>query len=605
MAEIDSAKEIYQKEYDLAAAKVTALDKKINRVSISRLLLIVLAAVVLFNTVQAASPWLTILATILALLSFTYLVSVQSKLEKVRKNWINYKVVRENELGIKNGQDNIYSNGEDDADDHHPYALDLDIFGKQSLYAYVNRCASPEGNEVLSSWMAANSPIDAVRQRQELVRELAQDPSWYRDIQAKLLFQLKDNKSYGKLILDNLSKSIYDLGSKFLRLYVRLAPYIMGVLLILSVYSASFGRGVIWLAVIHLIIAMGYAGRVSKLSQGLSKISDGLQHFSYVFLMIEMKDWQSKLGVKLRKDFVSGNRSVSLAIGELGKLLEKLDYRMNILVATFLNAFFIWDLRQAFALIDWRKAQSMHIQTAFSNFGELEALISLAVLSVNHPSWNFPVLYPVEERILKVGEMKHPLISGDKVVANDYCKDTHQIALITGSNMAGKSTFLRTIGVNIVLAQTGGPVCARSMDVSMWRPVSYMRIKDNLNESTSTFKAELDRLHMILEEVAAHDNVYFLVDEMLRGTNSVDKYLGSKAVIERFIKLGGVGMVATHDLQLSNLEDVFPAYLKNYHFDIQVKHGEMLFDYKLKEGPCRIFNASMLLKRIGIDIDEA
>lgn len=604
MAKTDSIKEIYQREYNVAVTKVAQLDKRINSVSMFRLLLIVLGAIVLFNTVQSASPWLSILTTVLVLFFFTYLVSVQSKLEKNKKNWENYMVVRRNELAIIRGEDNIYPNGDSYADDRHLYALDLDIFGKKSLYAYINRCASPEGNDVLSSWIASNSPIDAVRQRQELVRELAQDIAWYQEVQAKLVFQLKDDKSYGKLIRDNLFRPIYDIGSRFLRLYVRMAPYIMGILLILSFYSASFVRGMIWLAVVHLAVAMGYAGRVGKLAQGLSKISDGLRYFSHVFLMIETRDWQSKLGRKLREDFVSGNRSVSLAIGDLGKLLERLDYRMNILVATFLNAFFIWDLRQAFALIDWRKAQSGHIQAAFSSFGELEALISLAALSVNHPSWAFPVLHGAEEQVLKVAGVKHPLIPQEKAVANDYSMEAHQLALVTGSNMAGKSTFLRTIGVNMVLAQTGGPVCADAMEVSMWRPVSYMRIKDNLNESTSTFKAELDRLQMILEEVGLHDDVYFLVDEMLRGTNSVDKYLGSKAVIERFIKLGGVGMVATHDLQLANLENAFPAYLKNYHFDIQVQQGEMLFDYKLKDGPCQIFNASMLLKRIGIDIEN-
>ena len=154
----------------------------------------------------------------------------------------------------------------------------------------------------------------------------------------------------------------------------------------------------------------------------------------------------------------------------------------------------------------------------------------------------------------------------------------------------------------MVLALSGAPVCALHLELSVMHIITYMRIRDSLNESTSTFKAELDRLDMILKVVNTQKNTFFLVDEMLRGTNSVDKYLGSKAVIEKLIKDRGVGMVATHDLQLAKLEDTNPGYLKNYHFDIQVIEGEMVFDYKLKEGACKIFNASMLLKKIGIDI---
>jgi DNA mismatch repair ATPase MutS len=162
---------------------------------------------------------------------------------------------------------------------------------------------------------------------------------------------------------------------------------------------------------------------------------------------------------------------------------------------------------------------------------------------------------------------------------------------------------LRTIGINTALALCGAPVCAKEMKLSVIGIVSYMRIKDNLIESTSTFKAELDRLQMLLAAVQKENKVFFLIDEMLRGTNSVDKYLGSKAVIEQLIRKNGVGLVATHDLQIAELENSHPDYVRNFYFDIQVKEGEMLFDYKMKPGECKTFNASLLLTQIGIDID--
>ncbi|WP_391563979.1 MutS-related protein [Mucilaginibacter pallidiroseus] len=236
---------------------------------------------------------------------------------------------------------------------------------------------------------------------------------------------------------------------------------------------------------------------------------------------------------------------------------------------------------------------------------DFEAIISIATTNINYPEWVTPVIADTEGYTLKAKNIAHPLIRTGNRVDNDYdLNNTFGIDIITGSNMAGKSTFLRTIGINSVLALAGANVCASVMEVSVITIVSYMRIKDSLNESTSTFKAELDRLQMLLAAVDNEHRVFFLIDEMLRGTNSVDKYLGSKAVIEQLIAKKGVGMVATHDLQIARLEDKYPGYVRNYYFDIRVENDEMLFDYKLKHGECKTFNASLLLKRIGIEVGE-
>jgi DNA mismatch repair ATPase MutS len=274
------------------------------------------------------------------------------------------------------------------------------------------------------------------------------------------------------------------------------------------------------------------------------------------------------------------------------------------LVGFFLNLFLLWDIRQVIAIENWKRNNRQNFETAFDVIAEYEALISLASLRINYPEWCFPVIADGLGYTLIASQIAHPLISTDNRVANDYeLNDTFKIDIITGSNMAGKSTFLRTIGINTVLALCGAPVCARSMSVSVVTMLSYMRIKDSLNESTSTFKAELDRLQMLLAAVEGDAKVFFLIDEMLRGTNSVDKYLGSKAVIKQLILKKGVGMVATHDLQIADMEKQYPDYIRNFYFDIQVKDGEMLFDYKIKHGECKTFNASLLLKQIGINVE--
>jgi DNA mismatch repair ATPase MutS len=275
------------------------------------------------------------------------------------------------------------------------------------------------------------------------------------------------------------------------------------------------------------------------------------------------------------------------------------------IVGIILNLFLLWDIRQIIAIENWKRSNWENVEESFDVIAEFEALISIAVPAINYPEWVMPVIADTEGYTLAAANIAHPLIRSEKRVDNNYeLQDAFKIDIITGSNMAGKSTFLRTIGINTVLALSGAPVCASAMEVSVITIVSYMRIKDSLNESTSTFKAELDRLQMLLAAVEHENKVFFLIDEMLRGTNSMDKYLGSKAVIEQLISKKGVGMVATHDLQIARLEDKYPNYVRNYYFDIQVLNGEMLFDYKIKHGECKTFNASLLLKQIGIEVGE-
>lgn len=325
--------------------------------------------------------------------------------------------------------------------------------------------------------------------------------------------------------------------------------------------------------------------------------------FGEAVKLIEEKEFHSKLNREIQQMVKAETRGhyVSSAIHELGKLIDRLDTRNNMLLGALLNMFFLWDFKQVRRIERWRIMNEQAIVRACDATMSYEALISLGLLAFNHPDWTFPTI--TDQRVMIVEKLRHPMIPLDKSVSNDYRSEDHLIALITGSNMAGKSTFLRTIGINAVLAYSGAVVDARRFELPIFHLLTYMRIKDSLNESTSTFKAELDRLKFILDHVEKTSNSFFLIDEMLRGTNSIDKYLGSKAIIEKLIQLNGRGMLATHDLKLAEMRTEHPTVLKNFHFDIQVQRGEMLFDYKLKEGACTVFNASMLLKEIGVSIE--
>lgn len=248
------------------------------------------------------------------------------------------------------------------------------------------------------------------------------------------------------------------------------------------------------------------------------------------------------------------------------------------------------------------KRNQQNIADWFDTLGKLEAVNSLSTLYFNHPEWCFPELRAAHFSI-QGEEVGHPLINKQKRVANPIKIDeSGELMLITGSNMAGKSTYLRSIGINVVLTMTGSVVCAKAFSLSPVQLITSMRISDNLEENTSTFYAELKKLKTVIEKVNNNEKVFILLDEILRGTNSLDRHTGSVALTKQLIKHNAAGIIATHDVELAKLKEDYPANILNYHFDAQVSNDELFFDYQLKEGICSSINASILMKKIGIEL---
>ncbi|MBD1366885.1 DNA mismatch repair protein MutS [Mucilaginibacter sp. ZT4R22] len=549
---------------------------------------------------------LILVAAVLALgFVFAKLVGKQNEFEAAKNFYLDLKKVNENEAASMAAHSNIYHDGGWFTDDKHHYTADLDIFGKSSLFQLINRCATLNGNIKLAGWLLAPATKEVVLSRQEAVKELAAKPGWKLNFQANLLFSLKQHREQVTNLITFLKTPVELDNEKFLRVYSQSAPFVLLALLVAGYFYTPVLYVVVPVMWFNYRQASTRSKIVGKTDLIAGKIDTALKHFVLAFQNIEQEEWATAYTQNSSKKLKDANgHVVSDKIKQLSILINKLNYRLNMILMVLLNAIFIWDIRQLMAIEAWKKANHENFETAFDVIAEFEALISITVPAINYPDWTYPLIADTEGYTLTAKNIAHPLIRG-KRVDNDYeLNNAFSIDIITGSNMAGKSTFLRTIGINTVLALAGAPVCAAAMQVSVITMVSYMRIKDSLNESTSTFKAELDRLQMLLAAVENESRVFFLIDEMLRGTNSVDKYLGSKAVIEQLIAKKGVGMVATHDLQIARLEDKYPAYIRNYYFDIQVIGGEMLFDYKIKHGECKTFNASLLLKQIGINVGE-
>ena len=592
----------YQERVDAAKQEVNRYKKLADRYSFMRLGIFALIALSVYVADRLDNFTIVAVSVVVLLFCFAWLVSRQSEFEQRKEYFQNLVKVNENEIESILSHKNSYHNGQQFVSDKHFYTSDLDIFGDVSLFQLTTRAATSFGNNKLSEWFCTSAPKTEILSRQLAVTELSGKNDWKLAFQARLIFAGKDNADPLQRLFTYLHIPLEIPGEKWLSQYIRIAPFLLTGLII-GGYFYSLGWVIaIVVAIINLFILSSQGSAILKSTIIADKIGKVLTNYSVVFKLIETEQWGQGRCDSLAQKLKVGHTSER--IEELGMLITKLGYSLVMIVGFVLNVFFLWALKQAIAIENWKRNNQQSLEEAFDVLAEYEALISLASLRINYPEWCMPEIAEGKGYTLTAVQIAHPLINQQSRIANDYeLNDTFKIDIITGSNMAGKSTFLRTIGINTVLALCGAPVCAASMTVSVVTVLSYMRIKDSLNESTSTFKAELDRLQMLLTAVDGDTRIFFLIDEMLRGTNSVDKYLGSKAVIKQLIAKRGVGMVATHDLEIAKLEQQYPGYIRNFYFDIQVKEGEMLFDYKIKHGECKTFNASILLKRIGIDVE--
>lgn len=592
----------YQNQASAAAAEANRYKKLADKYSLMRLGVFFLMAWSVYLGIQVNDFSVIAVCFIILLLCFAWLVQRQSAYEQKKRYYTDLERVYNNEIGSMLDRTNLYSNGARYSNEKHFYTSDLDIFGNASLFTLINRAATSLGNDKLAAWLSAPADSETIMLRQQAVEEIAGKGQWKPELQTLLLFANGTDINRLQQLFKYLRSPLNIPGEKALSKYIIIAPVLLTAAIAGAFFSPVFQLLALLLAAANLIIVSSKGSYIAKSSFIADKISDVLAAYAIAFNKIETEKWNANLNADLAARII--HKQTSKNIARLSQLIHKLGYNLVMIVGFVLNIFFLWALKQVIAIEKWKRDNYHDLEDAFDVIAEFEALYSIAGLRINYPDWAIPQITEGESYTVSGKALAHPLIKASVRVENDYgLLNTFKVDIITGSNMAGKSTFLRTVGINSVLALCGAPVCAESMQLSVITLVSYMRIKDSLNESTSTFKAELDRLQMLLTAVEHEPKVFFLIDEMLRGTNSVDKYLGSKAVIEQLIKKKGVGMVATHDLQIARLEDKYPDYVRNFYFDIQISNGQMLFDYKLKPGECQTFNASLLLKQIGIDVN--
>jgi hypothetical protein len=593
----------YDQKIKQVTAEIDQTKKLIDQLSFIRIALFLAEILLFILLVSSADDELRTLIQVgllVPVIAFAFIVRRQNKLDRE----IDYKKqllwVYQNEWNILNGTENGYDHGKAFESESHPYTSDLDIFGTASLFAVINRCSTKSGNDLLAKNLANKSSRDKILLRQEAVKEMIDKIGETYSFRANLHGYDPNKIEQIKIQLKHqLGAQLEFVGGKFLRFYVKLVPYISIALVLAAVLvSSAFWKIVVLLLIIHIGWNVFLGAKINKVFYSFGGSSNLLNGYASAISWTENQSWKNPYTLSL----LDSKIPVSKEIKGLSRIIENFDARLNILVGGILNAFLLWDLRCCISLDIWYKSSSKDVISALDHLGDFEELISLATTAYNQPDWVFPVI--TDQFALETVDIGHPLINEQLRVNNDFHLEAKPtVDIVTGSNMAGKSTFLRTLGINMVLAYSGAPVCAKAMQLSVFSINTYMRIKDSLNESTSTFKAELNRLKMILDNVVKDQDTFVLIDEMLRGTNSRDKYLGSKVFVQKLIAEKTPALFATHDLQLADLIIDHPETVRNFHFDIQITDGEMKFDYLLKHGPCKTFNAAILLKEIGLTLD--
>lgn len=485
--------------------------------------------------------------------------------------------------------------GEEFKDPSHAYSYDMDVFGKNGCFQYLNRTVTEQGKKTMVTNLL--NGVEDVVGTQEAIEELSTKMKWTQEYRAKGIVSKENEKG-----LSNTNgwgeKEV--ITSVSMRVLLFLLP-IVGILTTIA-YSLDVITGFLF-SVLFVAVMTPTLLRVkqtNELSKNLSAISDRVKAMQEQLSSIEKMSFTSKKVKDYYAILFEREKNASKALTELSSIVKQTEYRNNVLVAIFLNFYLAWDYRMTLKIAKWKVDYGHFLADWEHILFELEFLISGANFRYNRIA---ATCYPkVTQDVTRVelDGLGHPLIPIDKLVTNDFkMNENQQFSIVTGPNMAGKSTFLRSVGVNLMLAKAGFPVLAKSFVFPNLKLYSSMRTSDDLSNESSYFHAELIRLRFIVDAIEKGEKVFIILDEILKGTNSKDKEQGSEKFLEKLVALNARGIIATHDLKLTELADNSSSLFNNY-FDTTIEGEDITFDYKIRDGVAQNMNASFLLKKMGL-----
>jgi len=600
---LQGSKEQYEKRRKYYSQRLEKLTQMINLFSNLRLVIFIAGcalAIYLYMTQRSSLGLIILLFTVV---SFAGLVVWHQTL-RTKQNYVQalYEVYDQALKRLAGEWKSFPDTGEDFKEPSHPYSEDLDLFGTSSLFQWINTAKTYRGREKLKEYLTEPPQEgDVIIKKQEAIKELAKNLAWRHRFMAEARTTKSTLNSPTRII--EWAKT-YE--GTYLRpsivILARALPIITLTFVLLYFLTAKISY---WYPLSGFLIQtiILFIGRQrGEALEAVYAYKDSLKIYEKMLERFEKRTFKSDYLLLLKKGLYDRDgRTAFHQIRKLSSLAELISNRGNSMFLV-INIFTLWDIQCMIALEAWKEKSGRSLSRWVDTIAELEGLASLAIIHFDHPEWVMPEI-ALDNSGLTAVKMGHPLLLNSTF--NDLSIDKRSsILLITGSNMSGKSTLLRTVGINMVLAYAGAPVCASSFNCSIMQIYSCMRVSDNLGENISSFYAELLRIKQIVSASKIDKKLFFLLDEIFKGTNSQDRHAGAKVLIQQLGKAGAMGMVSTHDLELGDLERESDRRIRNYHFREYYKNDEIHFDYKLRPGISTTRNAMYLIKMAGIEVDE-
>ncbi|QRR02537.1 MutS-related protein [Dyadobacter sandarakinus] len=592
-----SPRDFFEKELKEARQLEQAAALRFNQLAILRLAVFagILLSIFLWN--RTGQPFWGIGVAVLIPV-FLWLMRRQQVTRRERDFRHNLAAVNEEELERLEYRFIRADTGVQFQQKDHAFASDLDIFGAYSLYKLLNHTRTAEGSRRLAHWLLNHAEPDEIAARQQAASELSRHPHFVQTWEATALLhknaagQVSEFRAWtSEPLPHHLEKA----------LRWRWWSVVTLTIAALAIFHILPGWTVVLSLALHLVILRQFQATIASVTNRTTALGQTLVAYADLLKLAGDAPFSAAWWSVRREKFANA----PAALQEAGTWFGRLDYRNNPFFGILVGIPVFWDLHCLAALESWKKQHQTHLNDWLDVLADVEAIGSLGGYAFANPACVAPEVTRMPEVRIATRDMGHPLIPAGKRVSNSFdMEGTGHTVLVTGSNMSGKSTFLRTLGLNIVLAQMGAVVSAVSFTCTPLRVFSSMRTQDSLEESTSSFYAELKRLRSLLKLAAEPGGspVFYLLDEILKGTNSADRHRGAEALIRQLHTRNASGLVSTHDLELGEW-GATERFVHNFHFRSDVEDGRLHFDYRLHEGICRSFNASELMRMMGIDID--
>ncbi|RDY61944.1 MutS-related protein [Flagellimonas nanhaiensis] len=583
---------VYQKRLKEFNELIQKGNRTLKLIGSLRLLVFLLTVVLTYLFFENTPMILVILGV--GVTTFVFLVKVY--LSHKSSHLLNKEIyaINEEELQILKGDYLDRPEGLEYEEANHFYSSDIDLFGRGSFFQYANRTGLKEGRKYLADLLSSNN-IQDIPKRQEAIRELAGKTAWRQNFTA--LARMVKSETPTKSIVAWL-KGFKPFMASYFKWIVPLFGLVSILLLAAAILSFISSQLPFYWFLTGLAITATHLKKVNNLSAKTNRIKKDMQQYVLLLAAIENETVHAELLKKEKEGIIAEQTKASEKFKKFSRALDALDNRNNLLVAVIGNGFFLWDLYCTLRIEQWILEHGKEVEQWFDTLAFFDAFNSLGTFAFNHPKNTYPEIVGNTSKQIEAKSLGHPLIFGEKRICSDVLLEKEDFFIITGANMAGKSTFLRTVSLFMVMANSGLPVCAVQSKYSPIKLITSMRTIDSLTENSSYFFAELSRLQFIMDQLK-EDTYLVVLDEILKGTNSVDKASGSKELIKKLSKMGVTGIIATHDLSLCELSKTQDK-VKNHFFETQIVDDELHFDYLLKEGICKNMNASFLLRKMDI-----